>query len=138
MPSPKSGKAGNAVTPTGPTKPEEADKADPGEVDKLKSQQKAAGTGKYGAFKAPPFKAPGDDEDDTEKTWIEIELVDEDDQPVPGEKYRITLPDRRVASGTLDQNGFARVSGIDPGACQITFPDLDKEAWEFIESTGPR
>ena len=42
---------------------------------------------------------------------------------------RITLPDGTVAEGTLDEKGFARVDGIDPGACQITFPNLDKEAW---------
>ncbi len=131
MPSPKSGKAGKAVTPPTPTKPAEADRADPGEMARLKSQQ-AAGPGKI-SVKPVPFHPPADDEeDDTEKTWIEIELVDESDEPVAGEKYRITVPDGRVASGTLDGNGFARVDGIDPGTCQITFPDLDKDAWEKI------
>lgn len=132
MPSPKSGKAGKAVTPTEPEKPAEADQANPGEMAKIKSQEQAAGSGKY-AVQPIPFTPPsGDEEEDGEKTWIEIELVDEADEPVPGEKYRITLPDGRVASGTLDKNGFARVSGIDPGTCQITFPDLDKDAWEKI------
>jgi type VI secretion system secreted protein VgrG len=70
-------------------------------------------------------------EEDEEKSWIEIELVDEEGEPVPGERYRITLPDgETVATGTTDQNGMARVSGIDPGTCKITFPDLDKDAWE--------
>jgi hypothetical protein len=46
--------------------------------------------------------------------------------------YRITLPDGSVAEGTLDENGFARVEGIVPGTCQITFPSLDKEAWEKV------
>jgi hypothetical protein len=140
MPSPRSGRAGNAVSPTEPKKPEEADKADPGEMAKIKSQQQAAGTGKYGAAKFKPFtpsaaeeeEAEEGEEEAEEKTWIEIELVDENDEPVPGEKYRITLPDGRVAEGTLDTNGSARVSGIDPGTCQITFPDLDKEAWERL------
>lgn len=133
MPSPKSGKPGKAVTPTEPKKPEEADKADPGEMAKIKSQQQASGTGKYGAAKFKPF-TPSEEEEQTEeeKTWIEIELVDENDEPVPGEKYRITLPDGRVAEGTLDVNGFARISGIAPGTCQITFPNLDKDAWEKI------
>ena len=69
-------------------------------------------------------------EAEEEKTWIEIELVDEEDNPVPGEKYKITLPDGRVKTGTLDENGFARVEGIDPGTCKVTFPNLDKDAWE--------
>ena len=64
------------------------------------------------------------------KSWIEIVLVDEEDDPVPGERYEITLPDKTVKKGTLDQNGFARVDGIDPGNCEITFPRLDKGVWE--------
>ncbi|NTV37814.1 MAG: hypothetical protein HGA82_01245, partial [Anaerolineales bacterium] len=69
--------------------------------------------------------------------WIEIELVDEANQPVPGEKYEITMPDQTVKEGTLDEKGWARVDGIkDPGQCKITFPNLDKEAWDFIKSLG--
>jgi type VI secretion system secreted protein VgrG len=63
-------------------------------------------------------------------SWIEIELVDEEDNPVPGERYQITLPDGSVARGTLDENGFARIDGIEPGTCQVTFPDFDQDAWE--------
>ena len=71
--------------------------------------------------------------------WIEIELVDEANQPVPGEKYEITMPDKTVKEGTLDEKGWARVDGIkDPGQCKITFPNLDKEAWDFIKSLGAR
>jgi len=29
-----------------------------------------------------------------------------------------------------DENGVGRVEGFDPGSCQVSFPDLDKEAWE--------
>ena len=64
------------------------------------------------------------------KSWIEIKLVDEDDQPVQGERYRIELPDGTVRQGTLDSKGQAHIGGIDPGNCKITFPNLDKDAWE--------
>jgi hypothetical protein len=63
-------------------------------------------------------------------TWIEIEMVGEDGSPVAGEPFKITLPDGGVIEGTLDGKGFARVDGIDPGTCQVTFPRLDTEAWE--------
>jgi len=90
---------------------------------------------------APPVEpamaasaSPGEEKhkaDEEKKSWIEIELVDEDDNPIPGERYKVTLPDgKTVAEGTLDENGFARVDGIDPGNCKITFPNLDKDAWE--------
>jgi hypothetical protein len=64
------------------------------------------------------------------KSWIKIRLVDKDGQPVQGERYRIELPDGTVRQGTLDSKGQAHIGGIDPGNCQITFPNLDKDAWE--------
>lgn len=137
----KSGKAGSAVSPAAPKQPEDADIADPGKVAEIKAEQRETESGKYGSQSVtshkPPVKsdAPGDspaeEQNDEEKTsWIEIELVGEDDEPIPGEKYRITLPDGSVAEGTLDEKGFARVEGFERGKCQISFPDLDKEAWE--------
>ena len=63
--------------------------------------------------------------------FIELELLDEEDQPVAGEPYEITLPDgSTLASGTTDEKGRARVDNIDPGQCQIRFPRIDKSALE--------
>ena len=124
----KSGKAGSPVSPAAPDAAEDADVADPGEVAEIKAEQKQTKTGKYGSVQVKPHNPT--EEEIEEKSWIEIEMVDEEDEPVPGEKYKITLPDDSVAEGTLDNNGFARVDGIDPGTCKIAFPDLDQEAWE--------
>lgn len=121
------------VEPAAPKAALEADKADPGEVDKLKALQRETKTGKYGSPKVQSHKPPQTAEEKEEKnSWIEVEMIDEEDEPVPGMAYRITLPDGTVAEGTLDEKGFARVEGIVPGTCQITFPDLDKEAWEKV------
>ncbi len=127
---PKDGTAGTPVAPVAPEVAAEADVADPGEAAKVKAKQIENQEGKYGTPVVKPHKPT--EEDIEEKSWIEIELVDEEGNPVPGEKYRITLPDQSVAQGTLDEKGFARVEGVDPGTCQITFPDLDKDAWEKI------
>ena len=157
---PVAGKAGSLVAPAAPPKAEEADTADPGEMTEVKARQRQTKTGKYGAVQIKPFKPPKPEEaqalapaaapaaaarteakkEEAKKlSWIEIELVGEDDQPIPGERYRITLPDgKTVAEGTLDDKGWARVAGFDPGSCRISFPNLDKEAWEFINSLGPR
>lgn len=137
----KSGKAGTVVAPMAPKEAVEADKADPGEVEKVKAKQVKAKSGKYGAPKVKPFKPPepggggggseaNEDSEEKKKSWIEIELVGEDKKPIPGERYRITLPDGSVAEGTLDEKGFARVEGFEPGSCMVTFPDLDQDAWE--------
>ena len=114
----KSGKAGSPVSPAAPDKAEDADTAVPGEVARIEAKS------------TKPHKPPATEEEADKKSWIEIELVDEDDEPVPGEKYKITLPDDSVAEGTLDNNGFAHIGGIEPGTCKITFPELDKDAWE--------
>ena len=132
-PSPKSGTAGTPVAPAAPALAAEADVADPGKAAKIKAQQIEKQVGDYDSTPAAAAKAHKPTEEDIEeKSWIEIEMVDEADNPVPGERYRITLPDESVAQGTLDEKGFARVEGIDPGTCQITFPELDKDAWEKI------
>lgn len=132
MPSAKSGKAGSPVTPTDPANAMQADQADPGAVEQVKADQRQAKTGKYGSTSTKPYKPPKTNEEKAKKkSWIEIQMIDEEKQPVPGRKYRVTLPDgETVAEGTLDQNGSARITGIEPGTCKITFPDLDQSAWE--------
>ena len=126
-----SGSAGSAVSPIAPKEALEADEADPGKVAEARAQQSQIQSGKYGAARIVPFKPSAEDLTNPEKTWVEIELVDEEGNPVAGERYAVTLADgTTVAQGTLDQNGFARIEGIDPGTCKVTFPRLDKDAWE--------
>jgi type VI secretion system secreted protein VgrG len=133
MASPKSGKAGTPVQPAAPTAAQEADNGDPGMLAALKALQQRTQTGQYGAIQARPYKPPATPAEKEQKSsWIEIEMVDADDHPVPGEPYRITLSDESVIEGTLDEKGCARIEGIEPGSCQITFPNLDKEAWEKL------
>ena len=68
------------------------------------------------------------------RTWIEIQLVGEDDQPIPNEKYAVELPGGKIITGTLDSEGLARVDDIPAGVCKVSFPDLDKDAWTPIEA----
>jgi len=68
--------------------------------------------------------------------WIEIELVDEADHPVVGQPFRITLPDGSFRTGSTDAQGVGRVERISaPGECQISFTELDQEAWERIQGS---
>ncbi len=125
MPSPKSGNAGSAVAPAAPTAAFDADDANPGAVEQIQAAQLQTQTGKYGTVQVQPYKP-----DKSKKHWIEIMLVDKQNKPVPGEPYRITLPDgNTVAEGTLNEKGIARVDGIDPGTCKVTFTNLEKQAW---------
>ena len=65
----------------------------------------------------------------TELTFIEIELLDEEGNPVPKEKYKIELPDGAIREGRLDPSGRVLVDGIDRGTCKVSFPNLDAKDW---------
>ncbi|MEZ6234612.1 MAG: hypothetical protein R3B68_10520 [Phycisphaerales bacterium] len=128
----ETGTAGTLVEPTAPTEAEEADNANPGAVEDAKAAQKESKTGKYGSVPAQPFKPPLSPEqwDGKETTWIEVEMVDEDDQPVTGQLVEITVPDGRVYKSSTDHKGKVRVEGFETGDCTISFVALDEAAWE--------
>jgi uncharacterized protein (DUF2345 family) len=106
-----------------PTDAAIADNADPGDASPTYKNQPPASSA--------PTHNPSEKENKSKKSWIEIELVDDEDKPVPGEPYRITLPDgSTVAEGTLDEKGRAKINNIDPGTCKVTFPKLHKDAWK--------
>jgi hypothetical protein len=58
-----------------------------------------------------------------ELDWIEIQVVDEHDQPYAG-RYEIVLPDGRKLEGVLGAAGSIRADAIIPGSCRVAFPDL--------------
>jgi type VI secretion system secreted protein VgrG len=130
MPSPKSGSPGTIVPPTDPVEAHDADDAIPGDVEAAKASQREAGTGKYGSTPVTPHQNVPDADNPDKKSWIEVQLIDDVDEPVPGARYTVTLADGTVYGSTTDQNGVGRVSFIDPGQCDICFPDLDQDAWE--------
>lgn len=64
-----------------------------------------------------------------DKTWVAIELRNQEGDPVPGEAYILQLPDGTIMEGSLDENGKAGVNNIDPGQCKICFPRFDGRVW---------
>jgi hypothetical protein len=75
-----------------------------------------------------PADKPPPKEEDT--TWIGIQLSDDSGAPVAFKRYRIELPDGSKREGMLDEKGMARFDGIDPGNCEVTFPDFDASDWK--------
>jgi type VI secretion system secreted protein VgrG len=121
---------GTIVPPTDPEEAHVADNADPGsDAPTYKNQIRAMPPEIVPSYTAP-WHNPNDPNNKKKDAWIEVELVDEDDNPVPGQEYRITLPDgKTIAEGTLNEEGKAKVTNIDPGTCKVTFPKLDQEVW---------
>lgn len=136
--SPAPGMPGQLVAPQDPMQAEIADNADPGsKAPSYKTQRRNMTKAEQAAFNAPSYKpksksSPTSSPEEKKKTsWVEVKLKDEQGNPVPGEKYRITLPDgSTLAEGTLDENGYAKVDNIDPGNCKITFPNRDGRSWK--------
>ena len=136
-----SGSPGSSLSPTAPTKALEADKAQAGDkgapgaagytqLDKKLTDIQAAKGSPPPRNVDQPSHNPNSTESKQKKDWIEINLVDEIGKPIPGERYKIKLPDGSVDEGTLDDQGHARIDSIDPGSCEISFPDREKHAWE--------
>lgn len=115
-------KSGTARTIVPPTEPEEAAPA---------TKDKPGQNMRYGGEpveRTPPEPTPP--EPPPETSWIEIELIDEADEPVPGARYEITASDGKVYDGSTGADGCARVEPIAVGTCQISFTKLDQHAWE--------
>ena len=139
---PKSGSAVAAVAPTAPEEVFEADEASPGKIAEIKAEQIQTQSGKYGTTSLPAHKAAAeeettsssedsqsDEQQEEETSFIEIKLVDEEGNPVPGEKYEVLLPDGTIAKGTLSNIGVAKIDNFKPGDCKVSFPNLCKDAW---------
>lgn len=116
------GSAGSVSDPAPPEDPLEADEPTaPG------SGGGGGGSGGGGGKIPVPINPPKPYKPDPAKThWVEIELVDQDGNPLPGKRYRIKTPENMLSESYTDENGKARLEGIDAGTCEITFPELDE------------
>ena len=68
---------------------------------------------------------------------IGVLLLDEEGLPVVSAPVEITTPDGRQLEAQLDEEGRARVAGLNPGTCRVSFPGLDATAW-FAAVASPR
>lgn len=66
------------------------------------------------------------------KLFLAQDYPNREGNPMKAAKYRITDADGKDHEGKLDGDGRARLDGIKPGTCGVTFPEFDEEAWERI------
>ncbi len=115
-----SGGSGGSGSGASPEEPEEALTADPGEVSQAsgRSHQKA------------PVDLGSAEVESMKTSWIEIELKDDEGNPVPGERFKVVSKDGVELDGQTDEEGKARVAGLEAGDADIRFPDMDNDEWD--------
>jgi hypothetical protein len=69
--------------------------------------------------------------DTTEDTWIEVLVVDEEDEPVAGIEYEIELSDGRVRRGRTSELGILRYDGMPPGSCKVKLLSVEAKGWDL-------
>lgn len=75
----------------------------------------------------PPEPGPMFDE---RAHWVEVCIVGENDEPLPGVACEITLPSGKVVRRRSDRHGLVRIEGITtPGACSLSLPGRHENAW---------
>ena len=62
--------------------------------------------------------------------FIEFRLVDKNGLPVPGEPFRVRLPDQSLQTGTLDHEGKVRFENVCAGQATICFTGMDAKEWK--------
>ena len=58
--------------------------------------------------------------------FMEIELKDEENNPLANEEYIIFAPNGEVKTGKLNGSGYAKVEKIPGGISSVRFPNLPK------------
>ncbi len=67
---------------------------------------------------------PGD------KAFVELDLKDQDGNPVANEWFQVEFPDGTVKEGRTDGSGHAWVPGAKEGNVKVSLPRLDKNDWK--------
>lgn len=63
------------------------------------------------------------------KTFIEIEIVDADNRPVPNQSFDLELADGRKVWPKTNRDGVLRIEPVPEGMCEFTLSDYDADAW---------
>jgi hypothetical protein len=110
-------------------RPRKRDASSAGDPQILAEQIAEAARARAAAASAAKSGSSQNSSSTNKKTWVEFELLDQKGRPVPRARYRLKVTDGSVREGSLDENGRVRVTGLDPGTCDISFLDFDGREW---------
>lgn len=135
--SPKGGSPGSPAAPKPPDPPKEALAKDDRQTNAAPERKVAAGSDGAAAAASSSSPAPeaapaAAEEKAAEQAgdFLEIELKTPDGKPIAGERFSAKLPDGSTVAGYTGADGKAKVDGVPKGQAQVSFPDMDKDAWK--------
>ncbi|MEP0848526.1 MAG: type VI secretion system tip protein VgrG [Phycisphaerae bacterium] len=123
-------------TLAGPASPDEADEATPGHDITYSATPGTETPLDIPTMPEPP--EPEEPEPEEEQTWAEFQLLDDDNNPVADEPYRVVLGDGTERTGSTDGQGLVRIENVKAGtSIKISFPNRGDDEWEFERRIGP-
>ena len=72
-----------------------------------------------------------------ERTWIEVRVVDDNNNPISGKRARLHLTDGRVVEKVLEDDGLVRGDEIPAGVCKFVLPVKDRKEWIDPDAPAP-
>ena len=61
-------------------------------------------------------------------SWIQIEIVDEDGEPVPSIEVKVTTPDKDTQTMKTSREGVIFLHGVAEGSCDVELVGVDESA----------
>lgn len=135
--------SGGAATPSTiadvlkrPAAPAEADEVTPGRD--VTYQATPVEGEQISVERLPQPPAEQQTEEQPEPTWVEFQLLDDLENPVPDEPYVVRLSDGPQQTGTTDAEGMCRFDLPHGQTARISFPNRGDEEWEYKRTVGPQ
>jgi hypothetical protein len=63
------------------------------------------------------------------KEWLELSMVDAFGDPIPGIRYRVTIPTGKVLEGVTPPSGRVKLVGLAKGQCKIEWPGAEEDGF---------
>ena len=113
--------------PSPPPEALEADSAEAGEIASASPSSVNPQSEGTDSAQVPGMGTGDDDENDVHQVWVKLQ--DEEENPVPNERFQIRFSDGSVQSGTTDDEGKGGFEHVPDGDCEVNFPRIHRTEW---------
>lgn len=87
---------------------------------------------------AAPDPSPAEDPEPPPRTWVLVELRDDDESPVPDEPFVLTAADGSKRQGRTDRSGRCLIEDLPLGPCKVGLSRRQAERWVYAPTAAQR